>query len=423
MSAFEDEIAHWLREIRQKGLYRSLRRIDGIAGNRVIIDGRSVLNWSSNDYLGLANHPRVVEAAAKAAKDYGGGARASRLICGSLAVHHQLDEALAEFEGTEAALSFSSGYLAAIGTISALVGPGDVVIVDKLVHACHVDGARLSGAQLRVFPHNDLDRLEAILRWVDRRRSVAFGSTRQRVLIVTESVFSMDGDQARLRELVELKDKYGAWVLVDEAHATGLYGLRRTGLAEEMGVADRVEVRMGTLGKALGAAGGYICGSRLLIEYLVNKARSFIFSTAPPPAAAAAAMAAIQIVSGEEGKRLCDRVWANASAVASQIGLVSSSASSVSPGRMASSLIMPIILGDETRAVETAGALFRHGILIPAVRYPTVPRGTARLRLTVTAVHDQSDIAQLLSALRLVGLARPEEVRDDHRTYHPATHH
>lgn len=404
VTAFESEIERRLAEIRQRGLHRGLRRIDGIAGTRVAINGRFVLNCCSNDYLGLAGHPEVVEAALKATKDYGSGSRASRSICGSLALHHALEEALAEFENTEAALSFSSGYTTAISTIPALVGPGDVVVLDKLAHGCHVDGARLSGAKLRVYPHNDLERLEEILAWAAQRAQGTSPSNRPRTLIITESVFSMDGDHAPLRELVDLKDRYGAWLMVDEAHATGLYGPRRTGLAEELGVAERIEVRMGTLGKALGSAGGYICGTASLIEYLVNKARSFMFSTAPPPSAAGAAMAAVRVVASEEGRRLCDRVWANATAVVSQLrpGVQKSGI----PGgpTAASSLIIPLIIGDELRAVEVANALFERGIFIPAVRFPTVPRGSARLRLTMTAAHTESDVAELLAGLRSVGL-------------------
>lgn len=214
----------------------------------------------------------------------------------------------------------------------------------------------------------------------------------------------MDGDQAPLRELVELKDRYGAWLMVDEAHATGLYGPRRTGLAEQLGVAEKIEVRMGTLGKALGAAGGFICGAASLIEYLVNKARSFMLSTAPPPSAAGAAIAAVRIVSSEEGRRLRDRVWANAGAVVSQLRPAALNSGSAGCQTAAASLIIPLIIGDEERAIEVANALLDRGVFIPAVRFPTVPRGSARLRLTLTAAHSDSDIAELLAGLRSVGL-------------------
>ena len=251
---------------------------------------------------------RLKEAAIKAVERYGAGAGASRLICGSLAPHHELDEALAAFKGTEAALSFSTGYAAAIGTICALLGKEDVIILDKLVHACIVDAARLCGATSACSPTTTSTtwRRSSSGRSGSEVRSPKAEVGRRACLVVTESVFSMDGDHAPLREIVALKEQYGAWLMVDEAHATGLYGAHRRGLAEELGVSERIEVQMGTLGKALGAAGGYICGSRALVDYLVNRARTFIFSTAPVPAAAAAATAGVRFVqssAGEERRR------------------------------------------------------------------------------------------------------------------------
>ena len=226
--------------------------MDSPQSARIQIDGQTLLNFSSNDYLGLANDPALKAAAAAAVEKFGAGSGASRLICGSLAPHHELEEALAAFKGTPAALSFSSGYAAALGTICALLDSNDVILVDKLVHACIVDAARLSRAKLRVFGHNDLNAVERILRWAGHRHaSAAETGIQSRTLIVTESIFSMDGDQAPLRELFELKEKYGAWLMVDEAHATGIFGKRRRGLAEETGIAQKVEIQMGTLGKAL----------------------------------------------------------------------------------------------------------------------------------------------------------------------------
>ena len=314
MSDFDHQLARQLEGWRESGLSRELRRVDSPPGPRVVLGGRELLNFSSNDYLGLANHPALKEAAIKAVEKWGAGSGASRLICGSLAVHHELEEALAAFKGAPAALSFSSGYSTALGTIGALLDKADIIIVDKLVHASVVDAARLCGAKLRVFKHNDLDDLERILKWADRQRaagvSPAVPASPRRILVVTESVFSMDGDLAPLRDLVALKEKYGAWLMVDEAHATGLFGHHQRGLAEEHGIADRVEIQMGTLGKALGAAGGYICGSRTLIDLLVHRARSFVFSTAPAPAAAAAARAAVELLQSEEGVARCHRLWA-----------------------------------------------------------------------------------------------------------------
>lgn len=392
MTQFDTELKRRLDTIREQGLFRDLRRVDSAQGPRIEIGGRTLLSFSSNDYLGLANHPAIKEAAIKATEKFGAGAGASRLICGSLAPFHELEETLAAFKGTEAALTFSTGYATAVGTITALLGKDDIIIVDKLVHASIVDAAKLSGAKLRVFAHNDLDDLESKLRWAFSRTGVTQHATRN-TLIVTESVFSMDGDCAPLREIVVLKEQYGAWLMVDEAHATGLYGANRRGLAEELGVSDRVEIQMGTLGKALGASGGYICGSRALVDFLINRARSFIFSTAPVPAAAAAATAGIRLVQSIEGQERNNKVWDLAN-------LLEHAAHSVGVGISApDSLIMPIIVGDETKTVEAATNLRTCGFFVPAIRYPTVARGSARLRITLTAAHSNNDVGALVSAL------------------------
>ncbi len=392
-SDLNNDLCDRLNSLREQGLYRELRRINSPQLPHTQVDGRTLLNFSSNDYLGLANDPVLKEAAIKGIERYGAGSGASRLVCGSLAPHHELEQAIAAFKGAEAALAFSSGYVSAVGTICALLDAHDVIVIDKRVHACIVDGARLCGAGLRVFAHNDLDHLAKVLRWADRRNSGLSGKRRPRTLIVTESVFSMDGDFALLRDLVELKEKHGAWLMVDEAHATGLYGEKRRGLAEEFGVADRIEVQMGTLGKALGSAGGYICGSRTLIDYLVNRARSFIFSTAPVPAAAAAATAAVQLVQSDEGELRRNQLWARVDQVKN--GLIA--AGFVLPP--VRSAIIPLVVGDEAKAVEVAAALREQGVLIPAIRYPTVARGQARLRLTVSAAHSAADAGQLVAVL------------------------
>ena len=390
MNSFDRELTQRLDGIRQQGLLRELRRVDSPQSPRIEIGGRTLLNFSSNDYLGLANEPALKEAAIKAVERYGAGAGASRLICGSLAPHQELDETLAAFKGTEAALSFSTGYAAALGAICALLGKDDSLILDKLVHACIVDAARLCGAKLRVFGHNDLNDLEAKLKWASEKAR----GQEARTLIVTESVFSMDGDHAPLREMVGLKEQYGAWLMADEAHATGLYGARRRGLAEELGVSDRIEVQMGTLGKALGAAGGYICGSRPLIDYLINRARTFLFSTAPVPAAAAAATAGIRFVESSAGEERRSKLWQLVSALASTLNPQPSTPPSA---------IIPILIGEEGKAVEAAAALREQGIFIPAIRYPTVARGHARFRLTLSAAHTQADLTQLLAALKSLG--------------------
>ena len=392
MISFQDDLTRRLAALREQNLFRELRRVDSAQGPRIEINGKMFLNFSSNDYLGLANDPVLKESAIKAIEKFGAGAGASRLICGSLAPFHQLEEALADFKRTEAAMTFSTGYATAIGTIGALLGKDDVIILDKLVHASIVDAAKLSGAKLRVFAHNDLNDLEDKLKWVVDESRHPSPVTRH-TLIVTESIFSMDGDAAPLREIVALKEKYGAWLMVDEAHATGIIGDGGRGLAEKLGVSGQIEIQMGTLGKALGASGGYICGSRALIELLVNRARSFIFSTAPVPAAAAAATAAIQFVQSSEGETRQKRLPARVAEWQSQIAVRNSQI----PGA-----IIPIIIGDESKAVAAATKLREQDIFVPAIRYPTVARGKARLRVTLTASHSAGDIATLVRALEQI---------------------
>ena len=403
MNHFDRELTGRLGALRAQGLHRELRRVDTPQGTRIRIGSRTLLNFSSNDYLGLAGDPLLKEAAIQAVEKFGAGSGASRLICGSLAPHHELEEALANFKGTEAALSFSTGYATAIGTICTLLGKDDVIVLDKLVHACVVDAARLSGAKIRVFAHNDLEDLEKILKWTRRGElcesqtksgtRVTHPSERRQTLIVTESVFSMDGDAAPLREIVALKEKHDAWLMVDEAHATGLYGKNRRGLVEESGAGGQIEIQMGTLGKAVGASGGYICGSRPLIDFLVNRARSFIFSTAPVPAAAAAATAGVRFIQSKAGEDRRKQLFERINELNSQSAI---------RNPQLKSAIIPVLIGDETRAVAASAALREQGIFVPAIRYPTVARGQARLRLTVTAIHTAEDISLLVAALRSV---------------------
>ncbi|MEY4918119.1 MAG: 8-amino-7-oxononanoate synthase, partial [Verrucomicrobiota bacterium] len=377
MNPFEAELQQRLATLREQNLFRELRRVDSAQGPRIEIGGKTFLNFSSNDYLCLANHPALKTAAIKAVEKFGAGAGASRLVCGSLAPFHGLEEALADFKKTEAALTFSTGYAAVIGTITALCGKDDIIILDKLVHASIVDAAKLSGAKLRIFDHNDLNDLEDKLKWATTTARHGSLVTRH-VLIITESVFSMDGDCAPLREIVSLKEKYGAWLMVDEAHATGIIGPNGRGLADELGVSNRIEIQLGTLGKALGASGGYICGSRALVDFLVNRARSFIFSTAPIPAAAAAALAGIQIVQSPDGKSLRTQLQQRIADFQSAIGNRQSAIPSA---------IIPLILGDESAAIAAATNLRAQNIFVPAIRFPTVARGAARLRVTLTAAH------------------------------------
>ncbi|HEY1717279.1 MAG TPA: 8-amino-7-oxononanoate synthase [Verrucomicrobiae bacterium] len=389
MKSFELELQQRLDALRGQNLFRELRRVDSPQSPRIKIGGKTFLNFSSNDYLGLANDPILKEAAIKAVEKFGAGAGASRLICGSLTPFHELEETLADFKKTEAALTFSSGYAAALGTITALLGKDDIIILDKLIHASIIDAAKLSGAKLRVFNHNDLNNLEKILKWAKEVRSPK-SEVRSRTLVVTESVFSMDGDRTPLREIVGLKNKHGSWLMVDEAHATGLYGKNRRGLAEELGISDQIEIQMGTLGKALGSSGGFICGSRRLIDLLVNRARSFIFSTAPVPATAAAATAAIQFVQSKPGEMRRNSLWQRVKQFNSKFKIQNSRFQSA---------IVPILIGDETKAVEAATKLREQNIFVPAIRYPTVARGAARLRVTLTTAHTAEDVSHLLAAL------------------------
>jgi len=393
MSSLDVELNGRLAASREQNLFRELSCVDSPQSSRITIEDRTFLNFSSNDYLGLANDPILKEAAIQAVETFGAGAGASRLICGSLGTFHELEAAIAGFKNAEAALSFSSGYATAIGTICALLGKDDVVVLDKLVHACIVDAARLSGAKIRVFAHNDLNDLEDKLKWAEKNTKAESGKRKAQILVVTESIFSMDGDAAPLREMTALKEKYGAWLMVDEAHATGVCGRNGRGLADEAGISGQVEIQMGTLGKALGASGGFICGSRALIDFLVNRARSFIFSTAPVPAAAAAATAAIRFVQSSEGEARRKMVWARIGQLQSATG----DRRSKIPGA-----IIPVLIGGEQQAVAAAAALRERGIFIPAIRYPTVARSAARLRVTLTAAHTADEIRQLAAALQQI---------------------
>lgn len=366
-------LQHELDDLRAQGLWRELRPLDEVEGVIVRRGGRELVNFSSNDYLGLAGSDELREALAEGVAKYGGGSGASRLVCGTHRVHQHLEEALAAFKHTEAALCFSSGFSVALGTIPALVGSGDTLILDKLCHASLVDAARLSGATIRVFPHNHLEKLSRLL-------ETATG----RVLIVTESIFSMDGDAAALREIVELKEKHGAWLLLDEAHAVGVLGPQGRGLAAALGLEDRIELHMGTLSKALGLSGGYLAASRQVIDVLINRARSFIYSTAPPPHLAHAAAEMLNLVSGEEGENRRQRLREHVQSLRRHLG---------APEHPAA--ILPVILGGESEAMQASKSLLEAGFLVPAIRYPTVARGQARLRFTLSAGHSEEQIEQL----------------------------
>jgi 8-amino-7-oxononanoate synthase len=379
-----------LDALRAQSLDRHLREITSAQGPEIEIGGRRLVNFSSNDYLGLANDPRLRESAIGAIKEFGVGAGASRLISGTQSAHVRLEHVLAKWKETEAALCFSSGYAAALGTISALVTKNDVIVLDKLCHASLIDGAKLSGAILRVFPHNHLGKLQSHLEWARRQHQA------RRILILTESVFSMDGDRVPLREVVELKKRFDALLMLDEAHAVGVIGPNGRGLAAEENLSDDVDVQMGTLSKALGASSGYICGSSGLIEWLINRARAFIFSTAPPPAIAAAASAAIDFLASPEGEERRLLLWKRINLMRELLPVKGMN----KKGGAASSAIFPWIIGDEQAALNLASALQSEGFLVPAIRYPTVAKGSARLRVTVSASHEEDHIRALCHAIK-----------------------
>jgi 8-amino-7-oxononanoate synthase len=371
-----------LEALEQDDLRRRLRVVDA-----------SLVNFAANDYLGLAGHPALVAAAQEATARHGTGSGASRLVTGTDEAVLALEAVLAAWKEKEAALVFSSGFAAALGTIPALVGKGDTVILDKLSHASLIDAARLSGATVRTFAHNDVARLESVLRKVT--------SDGTRTLVVTESIFSMDGDAAPLAEIVAVKEKHGAWLFVDEAHATGLYGATGAGRIAEAGLSGRVEIVMGTLSKALGSVGGYIAGSRTLIDWLVNRARSFVYSTALPPGVIAASHAAVKLARGDEGAALRARLGERIARF--HAGLPEQWKRETLP----MSAIQPLICGEATAAMTMAAALRERGFLIPAIRYPTVPRGSARLRVTLSAGHAEGEIDALNRALGELGSICP----------------
>lgn len=390
MPSLDDILNERLEKLDAANLRRRMRTLDSAQGPKVSVSGEPKLNFSSNDYLGLAWHPRLIEAAQQAVQHTGTGSGASRLICGNLDLHQELDLALAKWKQTEAALSFSSGFATALGTIPALIGKDDMVIVDKLAHACLIDAAKLSGATLRAFPHNNTAYLEKLL---ERARATSDAN----ILILVESIYSMDGDTAALADIAELKQKYDAWLLVDEAHASGIVGPAGRGLLAETGLADQADLQMGTFSKALGSGGGYVAGSKVLIDFLVNSARSFIFSTAPPPAVAAASLAAIELVQDEEGERLRERLWTNVRHfldLASEKWLPAHFHGGALP-----SAIVPLLVGNEGAALDLAAKLLEQDLLVPAIRYPTVPRGKARLRVTLSAAHQPEQIDQLATTL------------------------
>jgi len=382
VTLFDEE----LEKIKGQGLLRSLRTVSSAQGPEIEIDGRRVLNFCSNNYLGLADEPRVVEAAVEAARNFGAGSGAARLISGNNTLYDELEAELARWKGTESALVFNSGYHANIGAIPALAGEGGAIFSDELNHASLIDGCRLSKAETVVYRHNDLNHLEDLLKSTPlptlspvMGERVAGGRVR---VIVTEAVFSMEGDVSPLDGLLALAQKYDALIYLDEAHAVGVFGKDGEGLAAKNPPENLI--CMGTLGKAFGSYGAFVCGSRSLRDYLINKARSFIFSTALPPGALGASLAALKIVREEPERR--ERLWGNVKML---------------KGR---SPIISIKIGDARKTMEISQRLFDKGIFLQGIRPPTVPEGTSRLRLTLMAMHTEGQIQKLLQALTNVGV-------------------
>ena len=370
--------AEELAALAKDGLLRQLRPLESPTGSKLVREGRELWNFASNDYLGLAESEVIRSAFRDGLERFGHGAGASRLITGSQAPHVTFEEELAAAKNTEASLLFSSGFATAVGAVPALVGKGDFVILDKLCHACLIDGARLSGATLRVFPHNDLHKLQSLLKSIRAKEAQA------RILILTESVFSMDGDLCPLDEIVPLKNEYGALLLLDEAHGFGVLGPTGMGLAEELALQDQVDFHMGTLSKAAGLSGAYLACSSDWRELLVNRARSFIFSTAPPPALAHASSASLRQIRSAHGNELRSRLQRHIA--------------KLRPDGPATPII-PRILGSNECALAASQTLEAAGLLVPAIRYPTVPRSSARLRLSLSALHPDEALDQLIDEL------------------------
>jgi len=376
-----------LSDLRSRSLLREIRTLEHVDGSNVTVNGRRLINFASNDYLGLSQHPALKTAAQEAIEEFGVGAGASRLISGSQTLHVRLEQELATFKGTESALLFSSGYTAALGALCSLAGPGDTIILDKLVHACIVDGAKLSGATIRVFPHNNIERLRHHLFWARKNKPD------KKPLVATESVFSMDGDLSDLTAINDLKNEFGALLFVDEAHATGVIGPKGAGLVTALGLTREVDIQMGTLSKAIGVSGGFVCGSNTLIQLLVNRARSFIYSTASPPALAAAASASLEILQSDLGDQLRIRLLQNVRLLSKLLEIKWNH--SPSP----QSAIIPVLVGTEERSLRLAGMLLESGFLIPAIRYPSVARGSARIRIALSAAHFSEQIVALATAI------------------------
>ncbi|MGH2528152.1 MAG: glycine C-acetyltransferase [Actinomycetota bacterium] len=382
-----DYLRDRLGELDEQGLVIRERTLEGPTGARARFDGREVVNLASNNYLGLASHPRMNEAASRAAAKQGAGTGAVRTIAGTMTMHRELERRFAEFKHAEEALMFQSGFTANAGTVAAILDKEDVIVSDQLNHASIIDGARLSRAEIKVFPHKDAEAADELL-----EETKAPG---RRQLLITDGVFSMDGDIAPLPALVEVAEKHGAIMMIDDAHASGVLGKGGAGTVDHFGLHGRVDVQVGTLSKAIGVLGGFIAGPGHLIEWLRNRGRPYLFSTSPPPAVVAACIAALEIIR-DEPERL-ERLWSNTRSFKGGLQDLGFNTG------MSETPITPVITGDEERAQELARQLFEEGVFTPAIVYPTVARGQARVRTIVTAEHTEEDLEEALEAFGSVG--------------------
>ncbi|MBI4364445.1 MAG: glycine C-acetyltransferase [Candidatus Latescibacteria bacterium] len=371
-----------LAQLKRDGLYRRLRELGGAQLPLARFDGRDVINLSSNNYLGLTTHPKLKEAAIDAVKRLGVGSGSVRTIAGTLELHMELERRIAAFKKTEASVVFQSGFAANAGTVASLLGKGDLIISDELNHASIIDGARLSRAEIRVFPHRDVEGLERIL---DETRDV------KRRLVITDGVFSMDGDIAPMREIVALARKHGAIMMVDDAHASGVLGRAGRGSVDHFELHGLVDVQVGTLSKAIGVLGGYVCGSRTLIEFLYHRARPFLFSTSHPPAVAAACLAAFDVLE-QEPERI-ERLWANTRRFKEGLKRLGFDTG------LSETPITPVIVGDAELAMRFSDRAFERGVFAQGIGFPTVAKGKARLRTIVTATHTEADLDRALTIL------------------------
>jgi glycine C-acetyltransferase len=379
-------LATELQALREQGLYRGLRVLDGQQQARASVDGRTVINLSSNNYLGLTTHPKLRERALEATRTYGVGSGSVRTIAGTMAIHMELERRLAVFKRTEAAVVFQSGFAANAGTVAAILGREAVIVSDELNHASIIDGARLSRATIKVFPHRDAGAARAVL------ETIPPGT---RTLLITDGVFSMDGDLGALPALCDLADEFGCIMMVDDAHASGVFGHQGRGTVDHFGLHGRVDVQVGTLSKAMGALGGYVAGSRALIAFLHHRARPFLFSTSHPPAVAATCLAALDVL--EEEPELIDRLWENTRFFKAGLAALGfDTGKSESP-------ITPVIVGDAPRAMAFSDRLLEKGVFAQGIGFPTVPRDRARVRTIVTATHTRDDLQAALDAFKSAG--------------------